>query len=60
VPIDARGLLTAAAVARVMDDTVAALMVTNPNTLGLFEEEILQIADVVHGRAASSTWTAPT
>ena len=48
VPIDARGLLTAEAVARVMDDSVAALMVTNPNTLGLFEEEIEAVAALVH------------
>src|SRR3989442_974003 len=40
VPVDARGLLPAAAVAAAMDESVAALMVTNPNTLGLFEEEI--------------------
>ena len=30
------------------DDT-AALMLTNPNTLGLFEEEILEMAEIVHG-----------
>jgi glycine dehydrogenase subunit 2 len=48
VPIDPRGLLTAEAVAAVMDESVAALMVTNPNTLGLFEAEIEAIADVVH------------
>ncbi len=50
VPIDGRGLLTAEAIARVMDDSVAALMVTNPNTLGLFEEEIEAVADIVHGK----------
>jgi glycine dehydrogenase subunit 2 len=50
VPIDGRGLLTAEAVARVMDGSVAALMVTNPNTLGLFEEEIETVADIVHGK----------
>ena len=27
----------------------AALMLTNPNTLGLFEEEILEMAEIVHG-----------
>ena len=32
---------------KVGDDT-AALMLTNPNTLGLFEEDILEIADIVH------------
>jgi glycine dehydrogenase subunit 2 len=50
VPTDGRGLLSAAAVAAQMDDSVAALMVTNPNTLGLFEEEIEAIAATVHAR----------
>jgi len=50
VPVASDGILTAAAVARVMDDDVAALMVTNPNTLGLFETEIKEICDVVHQR----------
>lgn len=49
VPCDARGLLSAEAVRERMDEDVAAIMVTNPNTLGLFEEDIQQIADVVHG-----------
>lgn len=31
-----------------LDDTVAGLMLTNPNTLGLFEKNILQIAELVH------------
>ncbi|BAQ11268.1 glycine dehydrogenase subunit 2 [Bacillus sp. OxB-1] len=34
--------------AKVGDDT-AALMLTNPNTLGLFEEDILEMASIVHG-----------
>jgi glycine cleavage system protein P-like pyridoxal-binding family len=33
-----------------MDDGVAALMVTNPNTLGLFEEELQAVAEVVRAR----------
>jgi glycine dehydrogenase subunit 2 len=32
----------------VMSDEVAGLMLTNPNTLGLFDENILEIADIVH------------
>lgn len=32
-----------------LDDTIAGIMMTNPNTLGLFETEILQIAELVHG-----------
>ncbi|HEY9856166.1 MAG TPA: aminomethyl-transferring glycine dehydrogenase subunit GcvPB [Stenomitos sp.] len=31
---------------------VACLMMTNPNTLGLFEEEIMEIAEVVHAQGA--------
>lgn len=33
-----------------MDDEVAAIMITNPNTLGLFEKNIAEIAEIVHGR----------
>ena len=33
-----------------LDDRVAVLMMTNPNTLGLFDGQIGQIADWVHGR----------
>ncbi len=33
-----------------MDETVAALMLTNPNTLGLFERNIEQVAQLVHDR----------
>ena len=32
-----------------LDDTVAGIMMTNPNTLGLFETRIEEIADLVHG-----------
>lgn len=31
-----------------MQDDVAGLMLTNPNTLGLFEEQITEISDIVH------------
>ena len=33
-----------------MTDDVAGLMVTNPNTLGLFEEEIGKIAEILHSK----------
>src|SRR5204863_146588 len=32
----------------VLDDQVAGIMLTNPNTLGLFEEDIAEIAAAVH------------
>ncbi|MDP8207037.1 MAG: aminomethyl-transferring glycine dehydrogenase subunit GcvPB [Candidatus Electryonea clarkiae] len=31
------------------DDTLAGLMVTNPNTLGIFERNIKEVSDIVHG-----------
>ncbi len=47
---DARGLISPEAIRNLMDETVAALMITNPNTLGLFEEDILEITAIVHER----------
>ena len=35
---------------QMMDDNVAALMLTVPNTLGVFEHHILEIAELVHRR----------
>ena len=43
-----RGVLSPQAIQEKMDEDVAALMITNPNTLGLFEEYICQIAEIVH------------
>ncbi|MFP4598981.1 MAG: aminomethyl-transferring glycine dehydrogenase subunit GcvPB [Persicimonas sp.] len=42
------GLLHPEAVAEVMDETVAGLMVTNPSTMGLFEKHIGTICKIVH------------
>ncbi len=50
VPIASEGVLTLAEVEAHMTDEVAALMVTNPNTLGLFETNIAAICEVVHAR----------
>ncbi|HEU4343510.1 MAG TPA: aminomethyl-transferring glycine dehydrogenase subunit GcvPB [Candidatus Binatia bacterium] len=47
---NAQGVIDSATVERVMNEDVAALMVTNPNTLGLFEKNIQSIAEVVHAR----------
>jgi glycine dehydrogenase subunit 2 len=49
VGTDARGLVDRADLARLLAPDVAGIMLTNPNTLGLFEEEILEIAEMVHG-----------
>jgi glycine dehydrogenase subunit 2 len=48
VPNDARGMVDVEALKGLVDEQVAGLMLTNPNTLGLFEEDIEAIADVVH------------
>ena len=48
VPSDARGLVDLSALEKMVDGDVAGLMITNPNTLGLFEEDILEIARIVH------------
>ena len=48
VPSDHRGLVDVAALREVLDGDVAGIMLTNPNTLGLFEEEIAEIAAAVH------------
>jgi glycine dehydrogenase subunit 2 len=50
VPIGANGTLEPERVAAAMDESVAALMVTNPNTLGLFESDIDRVAEIVHAR----------
>lgn len=45
----ADGLVDLAALEAALDTDVAALMLTNPNTLGLFERDIVRIAELVHG-----------
>lgn len=47
---NALGVVEADAVRRAMGPHVAALMITNPNTLGIFEREIAQVAEIVHGQ----------
>ncbi len=48
VPSSARGGVDVAALRQLVGPDTAAIMLTNPNTLGLFEEDILEIAHVVH------------
>ncbi len=54
VPIraGADGRVTAAAVREALGPDVAALMLTNPNTCGLFERECMEIAEAVHAAGA--------
>jgi glycine dehydrogenase subunit 2 len=48
VKASADGRLHPDAVAAVMDDTIAGIMLTNPNTMGLFEQHIQEITRIVH------------
>ena len=45
-----QGILSPERVAALMDEDTAGIMVTNPNTLGLFEENIQQVAEIVHAK----------
>ena len=45
-----QGCVDPAEVARAMTDDVAGLMLTNPNTLGIFESEIRTIVEIVHSQ----------
>ena len=47
-----RGMVDVEALARVVDEDVAALMITNPNTLGVFEQNITRIAQILHAKGA--------
>ena len=50
IPSGEDGLLHPEPVAAAMSEDVAALMITNPSTLGLFEEHIARIAEIVHAK----------
>jgi glycine dehydrogenase subunit 2 len=48
IPSDARGNVDLEALKAHLDDTVCGLMITNPNTLGMFEEHIEEVCRLVH------------
>lgn len=48
IPSDERGLIDLKAVEEAVDESVVGLMLTNPNTLGLFEKDIERIAAAIH------------
>src|SRR5262245_16924468 len=50
VSSNSEGLTDLGALERMMDEDVAAFMLTNPNTLGKFERNIEEIAKIVHNR----------
>jgi glycine dehydrogenase subunit 2 len=49
-PVGDEGIVTTEALAPFVDDDVAAVMATNPNTVGLFETHMPEIAELIHGK----------
>jgi len=52
IPSDHRGRIDLEALKKSVDDQTACLMLTNPNTLGLFEDDILKIREIMHRHGA--------
>ncbi|WP_136808129.1 aminomethyl-transferring glycine dehydrogenase subunit GcvPB [Desulfosediminicola flagellatus] len=52
VPVasNADGVLDVETIRQLMDEETAGIMVTNPNTLGLFETNIREVAEIVHAK----------
>jgi len=48
IPIDEKGCTDMSAFKAALGERTAGMMITNPNTLGIFEEEILEIAELIH------------
>jgi len=46
------GMVDVAALEQLVTEDVAALMLTNPSTIGVFESEIHKIADILHAKGA--------
>lgn len=50
LPTTPQGNVDIEALREAMTEEVAALMITNPSTLGVFEENILEVAEIIHGK----------
>lgn len=50
LPSDENGLVDVEKLTQLMTPEVAGLMLTNPNTLGLFEKNVMKITDIVHDK----------
>lgn len=48
VPSDKEGCIDVEALKNVVSNKTAGMMITNPNTLGIFERRILEVAEIVH------------
>ncbi len=49
IPSDSRGNVDLNALEAACDDTVVGMMLTNPNTLGMFDENVEKVISLVHG-----------
>jgi len=49
---NARGMVDPAALAAAVNEETAGMMLTNPNTVGVFEEEIVKICGILHAKGA--------
>jgi len=49
---NAQGMVDLAELERMVDEDTAALMLTNPSTIGVFESEIHKIAEILHAKGA--------
>ena len=52
IPSNKRGTVDLEQLKNVVNEDVAAIMMTNPNTLGVFESEIAEIAELLHSHGA--------
>jgi glycine cleavage system P protein (glycine dehydrogenase) subunit 2 len=52
VPSNRRGTVDLDHLRKMVNEDVAAIMITNPNTLGVFESEIAEITELMHSRGA--------
>lgn len=52
IPANSRGRTDLKILKEKLGDDVAAIMLTNPNTCGLFEDEIIEISELIHERGA--------
>jgi glycine dehydrogenase subunit 2 len=52
VGLDEHGCVAVEELKEMVDETTAALMITNPNTCGVYERNIKEIAQVLHGAGA--------
>ncbi|MBL8232030.1 MAG: aminotransferase class V-fold PLP-dependent enzyme, partial [Bryobacterales bacterium] len=46
------GLVDVEALARMVDEETVGLMVTNPNTVGVFEQDIVKVCEILHSKGA--------